>query len=175
MKNYLISVVTVALCSSLAGYMAVERDGGGIGKDLRMLGAICIILSIILPLSPVLSDIGDISDKLESMLEILRFGNAEMSESEASEEYEKIFNSQLIKSSVNEVQNSLKDLISQKFSIEKEDCHVEIVLGDGEDGEIYTENVIITLKGQAVWKDPYAIEEYITSLIKCNCIVRSSN
>lgn len=175
MKNYLISVVTVALCSSLAGYMAVERESGGIGKDMRMLGAICIILSIILPLSPILSDIGNISDKLESMLEILRFGNAEIGGSEESKEYEKIFNFQLIKSSVTEVQNSLKDLISQKFSIDKDNCHVEIVLGDGEDGEIFMKNVIITLKGQAVWKDPYEIEEYIKSIVKCNCIVRSSN
>lgn len=172
MKSYLISVVTVALCSSLAVYMAAEKDGGGIGKDLRMLGALCVILSIILPLSPVLSDIGNIGDKLESMLEILKFGSTEVTD---SEEYAKIFNSQLIKSSVSEAQSTLKDLISQKFSIDKDDCSIEIVLRDGAEVEIYPEKIIITLKGQAVWKDPYAIEEYLKGIVECDCIVRSSN
>lgn len=172
MKNYLISVITVAICSSLVGYIVTEDDGGGIGKNLRMVGAICLILAIVLPLSPVLGDIGNISDKLESALEILKFGGTDMSD---TEEYAKLFNYQLINSSISEAQNILNDLICQKFSIEKDDCYVEISVSNGSKEDISIEKVIVTLKDQALWKDPYAIEEYIRNMLECDCIVRSSN
>lgn len=174
MKNYLISVITVAICASLAGYMTVDNDkgGNGISKDLRMLSSICILLAVILPLSPLISNIGDISAKLESTLEILKFKTIEGAD---KEKYEKIFNSQLLDISVSEAENTVRDLIVQKFNISDEDCFIEITLNGNSDREQYFEKITVTLRGQAIWNDPYAIEEYIESTIGCECDVRSSN
>lgn len=174
MKNYLISVITVAICASLAGYMTTENDkgGSGIGKELRILGAVCILLSIVLPLSPVLSSIGSISDKLESALEVLKFKSIEATD---EEKYEKIFNSQLIDISIDEAESAIEELITQRFNISNEDCFIEIMLNESSDGELNFEKITVTLRDQAVWKDPYAIEEYIEDVIGCECNVRSSN
>ena len=84
--------------------------------------------------------------------------------------FEEIYNENLIKESVEGIEQRLCEMLCSKFSILPESVSVKITI-ENEAGALTVNEVRVYLSGMAILKDPHEIEEYLGELVDCRCEV----
>lgn len=169
MKDYIISVIIVSVCSGFATRIIPENSNSGTGKSIKFLCMLCVVSTLILPLAPALKNYSSIKSLVDSFLSVLDFEY-----DSTSEDYENMFNQSLNNVTTECVEDSVKKLLNEKFNISFDNMSVKAEIFAHKDGKYYISQITVILSDNAVWKNPYRIEELIKSTYGCDCIVKSS-
>ena len=161
MKNYLITVITVAICVGI--YNIISPGLHGIEKYSKMIGMLVLLCVIVSPIREVINtfDENGFDNIKESILD---------SNNESENEYSEIFKEYLNSYSVEKVKKEVCDILFEKYEIPDEECEVKIYT-QYQEGNLIISNMQIVLSGKSIFKNPYVIEEYFETLLSCSCEV----
>ena len=152
-KEYIISIIAIAIIGSFALIITPDGEGGGIKKHISLIVGLAAIVVIISPLISALEHLSEL--KLENI------GALEKD----NEEYESIFHSSYEAAERENLKNGIKSALYDKFKIDESECAVELTVQKGE-----LCRVLIRLYGSAVWCDSADIESYLGSLLGCEIV-----
>lgn len=158
MGTYIYGIVGAA---AVIGIMeSILPKGGKTGAYMKLITSLCLLCLVVKPAGAVLRDLPDLlAGKAEAFL----------SASEAEEEaYRTILDGQIEATVRAQLQAAILTELEQEFSVEN--CDVGVVLEKGEDGWQVV-RVAVNLTGRDVFRDPYAIEAHVGSLLDCDCTV----
>ena len=155
MKEYFISVITVALVS---GSVATLMPNSGLSKHIKLLCALCTVACIAFPIARLLGGSLDTAG-LENTFDVLV---------DSDEKYDEIYNRSISRYSELNAEFALKSEIVQNLDIANDAFDVKIVREE-KDGSIYVSRVRIYLYPNALSIDPRLLENYIFDRLKCNC------
>lgn len=156
-KAYILSIFATALLITVADILA--PSGGGASKHLKLVTSLAFICVLI---SPTVS--------LAERLKEFANGNWELGiEEDIEDHYSSQLQNALDDASFAYFEGMLKQTLCEQFAIAEDDLRVRVEW-TGEDTEVRPKKVTVILSGKAIWKDPAKIEEYVTSLLDCDCV-----
>ena len=157
MGQYVYGIIGAA---AVIGVMeSILPKSGRTRQYVRLITALCLLCLVVKP----------IGSFLESLPALLEDGMAGITEGVGvRDEYETILSGQIEAVVRDELCAAVREELSARFSIES--CEAGATL-TRTDGVLSVSRVVITLFGKDVFKNPYAIEEYFSDLLGCECIV----
>ena len=155
MTNYLYALLLVSLAAAIAGILSPEGERGGILKHVRLLSSLLLVFVIILPLKTGFSDLVSLGEG--------EFPFPEWIEAPDSEDQSEL-QEQLDRLSQEYFGQTLTERLEGQFSIASGEVRC-IVRWNGTTPTLVT----VVLSGKAIWKDPEAIEAFVSGLVGCEC------
>lgn len=153
MREYLFSVIGASFAASLILLVLPDKAKGKKGVcAIISLSVICAVASPISGLS--LDGLGDIISSVTD--------GADASDAED------IYYTQLIKLGCKELEGLLTERITNAFSLSPEDVDVTVEAEERE-GQFVPVRVAVGLRGMAIFADPYDLEDFVSSLVGCDC------
>ena len=160
MGEYLMGVIGAALFGGVITSALPDTGGGGsLKKYMGFIASLCVLCVI---LSPVTDALDTLSDFFDGGL----FDWVEKS----TVEYENEYYEYLVSYGKENAEEGISALICKEFSIDAENCHVSAEVYEDE-GALYLKRIRVILSGRAILKNPYEIEEYLSEIFGCECIV----
>ena len=161
MKNYLMYIIIVSLCVSVLNLLIPK--GKGLYKYIKLIGMLVILVSIISPIPEILDKFDmDILDEIR--------GDILNNDGTDNIEYSEMLNEYLHTYSIEQYKLQIKELLYDKFGIDKNECDINVNI-ISEEGKLEVSDLQILLLGKAIFKNPYEIEDYFKELIGCDCRV----
>lgn len=160
MGEYLISVIGAALIGGVITAALPDSGGGGaLKKYVGFIASLCVLCIIISPAMKALDVVSEFFDGgLDGWLE------------EHGQSYEDQYYGYLASYGKENAEEGIRELICREFSIDPENCHISAEVSES-DGKLGLDRIKVILSGSAVFKNPYEIEEYLSDLFECECIV----
>ncbi len=158
-KTYLLSIFATALLITVVDILAPSSAGSGLSKHLKLVLSFVFVCVLI---SPTVSF-------AERLLEFAN-GNWEFGvEEDVENHYATELQNALDDASKDYFEGMLTQTLCKEFEIAEGDLrtHVEWT-GEGEN--LRPQKVTVILSGKAIWKNPAKIEEYVSSLLDCDCV-----
>ncbi len=157
MKNYIVTLIGVALICGIVGALSPEGKGGSLKKHVNLVMSLCVLCILISPLGSVISSLGDI--------EI--FGDGGFDDNIDSE-YEEIYKNNLGKYTSESIAEESEKMLCDNFSLDEEDIEIRVTV------EIFEESFNVTraeliIYPSAIAKDPRKMKEFLENLINCEC------
>lgn len=161
MKSYLLSVIVISVVKGICDI--ISPDLKSIKKYIKVIGALCVLCVVISPLISIVNDIDDgVFDGMKNEL----LSDQEHSRGELNE----ILNNYLNEYSIDMLKKELHAILEEKFQIPSSES--EIIISTTKSNEkIEISEMLILLSGRSIFKNPYEIENYISTLLSCNCSV----
>ena len=155
-KVYLLSIFATALLITVVDILAPT---GGLSKHLKFVSAlvfICILISPTVSLAQRLQDFAN--------------GNWELDiEGDIEDHYSSGLQDALDEASKEYFEEMLKLTLCEEFAIVEDDLRVRVEWSSDGDS-LRPKKVTLILSGKAIWKNPAKIEEYVSSLLDCDCV-----
>lgn len=155
MKGYIVSVMCISIIGSIASMLAPDGEGGGLGKHIRLIFGICVVMVCINPIKDIVIYINE-----------LDLGAVVETPEQDSDRYGEIFDGAYGAAEVENLKNGIVQILSDRFGIDSAECEVAVVLTDGRG----LSRIVITLYGSAVWKNTNEIEDYLGEIFKCEIV-----
>ena len=152
MREYLLTLMSVALLGGIVGMISPEGD---IKKYVRLIGALCLLCAIS---RPIATSIYDGSLDMDGLLE----NGAE----HESVNYEQIYENMLSEGGKSYAKEVIKGYIAKDLELEESTFDIEIT-SDSEG----VESVTVYLRDEAIFADPKKIAEYVNDKFGCACVV----
>lgn len=161
MSKYLLSVILSSISIGLCDILVPKHNG--IDKLVKFIGMLIIL---IVSITPVMETIAEID---EGVFEGIK-NNLSVKQESYLDEYNGILEEYLKNYSLDEIQEYIKEILKEKYSIPSGECTVQI---DTEqlDSELSITNIRILLSGNSIFKNPYKIESDISSIFNSECQV----
>ena len=161
MSKYLLSVILSSISIGLCDILVPKHNG--IDKLVKFIGMLIIL---IVSITPVMETIAEID---EGVFEGIK-NNLSVKQESYLDEYNGILEEYLKNYSLDEIQEYIKEILKEKYSIPGGECTVQI---DTEqlDSEVSITNIRILLSGNSIFKNPYKIESDISSIFNSECQV----
>ena len=157
-KAYLLSIFATALLITVVDILA-PSSAGGLSKHLKLVLSLVFVCVLI---SPTVT----LAERL------LAFSNGDWEleiEGDLKDHYSQELQNALDDASKDYFEDMLTLTISQEFDILEDDLRV-IVEWDGVGESLRPKKVTLILSGSAIWKNPAKMEEYVSSLLNCDCV-----
>ena len=153
MREYLFSVIGASFAASLIMLILPDRAKGK--KQLGVIISLSLICTVTSPLAGLsLDGLGDIISSLTD--------GADVSDAEG------IYYAQLTKLGCEELEGLLTERISNAFSLSPD--HIDVTVeAEEREGQFVPVRVAVGLYGMAIFTDPYALEDFVSSLVGCDC------
>lgn len=155
MKGYILSIIGVCVVGTLISVVSPNGEGGGLGKHIRLIIAICVIGVCINPINEVINYINEVN--VEDLV-----GSDDKSETD----YEEIFKEHYSAAEIYNLKVGIRQLLCDRFDVDGAECSISVRLS--EDGKL--SGIFITLYGSAVFKDTGEIEKYFADLFDCEIV-----
>lgn len=158
-KAYILSIFATALLITVVDILAPTGTGGGLSRHLKLVSSLVLVCILI---SPTVS----LANKLKGFLN----GEWEFAfEEEMDDHYADELQNALDNASREYFEGMLTKTLCEEFAIAESDlrCHVE---WSGEGENLRPQKVTVILSGKAIWKNPAKIEEYVSTLLGCDCV-----
>ena len=152
MREYLLTLMSVALLSGIIGMISPEGDTK---KYVRLIGALCLLCAIA---RPIAASIYDGSFGIDGLLQ----NEAE----NETENYEEIYEKMLSEGGKSYAEEVIKGYIAKDMSLEESTFDIEI--SDDSSG---VASVTVYLRDGAIFADPRKISEYVNDKFDCACVV----
>ena len=160
MKEKLISIIIISLAMRILELVLPQNNATE--KHIKLIGVLCIVCVIASSIASVITKIDtDFFNELKN--ELINIDD------NVNQEYNEFFNDYLNEFSQYEVEKQLKEILYEKFGLNKEECN--IVMFTTNEDVLLLKKVQIILSGKSIFINPYNIEEYISNLISCECEV----
>lgn len=154
MKSYLYALILVSLAAAIAGILSPEGEKGGILKHIRLLSSLLLICILILPIQSGIS-----------YLFALQGGDIPLPDwTDIPEGDREELQNQLDLVSKDYFAKTLTARLENQFSIASGEVRC-MVKWESEKPILVT----VVLSGKAIWKDPDAIEAFVSGLVGCDC------
>ena len=155
----MLSIFATALLITVVDILAPSGTGGGLSRHLKLVISLVFVCILI---SPTVS-------LAQRLLEFSN-GNWEFDiEGDIGDHYEEELQGALDDASRDYFEGMLKQTLCKEFAIAEDELRIRVDwFGDGED--LRPKKVTVILSGKAIWKNPAKIEEYVTSLLGCDCV-----
>ena len=153
MKEYIISIVAVALLGALISLISPDGEGGGILRNVKAVIGVCIVVVCIGPFLSFISSLTEL--KAELLLP-----------PQSQQEYDYTFDSAYGAAEISSLKDGIKAILKDKFDIEDTECRITVSISEGR----RLERVFVTLYGSAIWKDTGEIEDYLGKLFGCEIV-----
>ena len=155
----MLSIFATALLITVVDILAPSGTGGGLSRHLKLVISLVFVCILI---SPTVS-------LAQRLLEFSN-GNWEFDiEGDIGDHYEEELQGALDDASRDYFEGMLKQTLCKEFAIAEDELRIRVDwIGDGED--LRPKKVTVILSGKAIWKNPAKIEEYVTSLLGCDCV-----
>ena len=160
MKAYLLSLIIAALVAALVGILAPSGERGGLAAHQRLITSLFLICVLIAPAENVLNVIQSLTTGDLSMI-----GLEEVPD---KKDYQEQMNDALSASSERYFTQMLTQTICEAFSIPTHEINCSVSWNKSEGKPT---RVTVILSGTSIWKDPHAIEAFVTELLGCECIM----
>ena len=157
MRQYIMNVVGVAILSGLADQILPEK--GKLRAHVRLLCGLCLLLVMVAPLGKVLSSLPSF---FEDGMAALEDAGGETGE------YDKILEGTVKEAVRAELTEALSQKLEKEFGVNAETVRIGISFEDGE--PLRLKRVLVTLTGKDIFRNPYTIEETLSSLLGCECV-----
>lgn len=159
LKAYILSVFVTALLITVVDILAPAGMGTGLSKHLKLVTSLVFVCILISPTVSLADRIREIAD-----------GDWEMGiEGDIEDHYSSQLQDALDDASKEYFEEMLKQTLCEQFEINEDDLRVGVVwVGEGEN--LRPQRVTVILSGKAIWKNPAKIEEYVSSLLDCDCV-----
>jgi hypothetical protein len=161
MKAYLLSLLAASILTILITLLAPEGERGGISKHVRLIASLFLVCVL---LSPVQALLRTLPDLLRG--EWIPSGEEETDDSHYKEQFEEAIG----QASKDYFTDMLTQALCKELSLSGEDLQCRVVWEPTE-REPTPARVIVTLSGQAIWKDPSQIRACVNTLVGCPCDV----
>ena len=163
-KTYILSVIAVSLTAAAVSIFCPNGKGGGILKHLKLLTSLALICVII---SPIVSLVKSLSDS-----SIDKFKDNIIGSISEGGDYESIFFKSLSDTSASELEKEIKKRICEAFQIDESNIEINAEYAV-ENDTVSFKRITVTLSGEAIFKSPYDIEDYVRTLtgIDCKCLL----
>ena len=160
MKSYLLSLVSVSLVISLTSILSPDGRGNGLARHVRLIAALLLICTLI---SPMRSLLGGLRALANGELSLPSFELPDRSEQEEE------LQATLDASSKSYFLQSLTQLLEREFDLDAGTLRCR-ARWEETDGEARPVQITVLLSGNAIWKDPKPIEQYVRDLLNCECV-----
>lgn len=159
LREYLSSLVIVAAAAGL--FSAFSPVSGAMKKYINYAIALAVVLVVLSPLKSVLKMIESLDELI--ILDTLD-ADSYASERERTDQW-------ILEKSQETIQEGIQTLLYDRFGIPKEEAKVSLVLDSSDPGAVVIQKIRIQLTGYAMWQNAREIENYIFSLVSCECEV----
>ena len=158
-KGYILSVMCISIIGSLIAMLSPEGEGGGIGKNTRLIFGLCVVLVCINPIKDIVLQIKDLDFD----------SNIGLPDGE-DDRYEEIFDSSYSSAEIENLKGGIKQMLSDRFNIDGTECAVSVKVIPAGEGKSRLEHIFITLYGSAIFKNTDEIEDYFGKIFSCEII-----
>ena len=160
----LYGLIAAAVAATLVELIAPQGEGGRLGGHVRLVAGLCVLIALIQPLREGVTLLramaeGDLSEVLPDV------------KLPAEEEYDSVWSDTLAAMGEQEVTSWVEGMLEQEFGIHPDNRRVQVLCEATEDGALHVKEVYIALWGAAIWKDPHAMEAYISERLSAPCTV----
>ena len=159
MKAYLLSLITAALVAALVNILTPNGDRGGIAAHQRLITSLFLVCVLIAPAEGVIKSLRNFADG--DLLEFLP------NDSPTQKDYQEQMNDALNASSERYFTQMLTQTLCEAFAIPSDEVRCAV---SWDKTESTPTRVTVILSGASIWKDPHAIEDFVTELLGCECI-----
>ncbi len=158
-KAYMLSIFATALLITVVDILAPTGTGGGLSRYLKLVTSLVFVCILI---SPTIS--------LAERIREFANGNWEFDiEGDMEDHYSSELQDALDDASRDYFEGMLKQTLCEQFAIIEDDLRVRVDwVGEGDNWR--PKKVTVILSGKAIWKNPAKIEEYVSSLLDCDCV-----
>ena len=159
MKQYIVNVILASVCVGVYENVA-PRALKPYSKLICMLVVVCIIISPLMDIIDLINDglLAELRDKLTSI------------EEEGTEKYNEILNEYLYSFSMQEFKTKINEILMKEFAIPSDECEIT-VFTESNSEKITVKKMLLLLSGRSIFKNPYEIEKYFSTLLNCECTV----
>ena len=158
-KAYVLSIFATALLITVVDILAPTGSNSGLSKYLKFVMSLVFVCILI---SPTIS-------LANRFLEIAN-GDWELNiEGDVEDYYSSELQDALDNASKDYFEDMLTLTLCKEFDILEDDLRVRVEW-TSENENLHPKKVTIILSGKAIWKNPANIEEYVSSLLGCDCV-----
>ena len=159
----LYALIATAVAATLVELIAPQGEGGRRGGQVRLIAGLCILIALIQPLREGITLLravaeGNLSEMIPDM------------ELPSEEEYGSVWADTLEGLGEQEVASWVEGVLGREFGINPDNRRVQVIC-ENTDSTLCVREVRIALWGAAIWKDPHAIEAYVSERLFCPCTV----
>ena len=158
MKGYIISVICISVITSLISMLTPDGEGGGIGKNMKLVCGLCIVFVSVNPIIKIVDGIKSLD--IESIVE----------GTEDEEKYQDMFDSSYTAAELANLKSGIKQMLSDRFGVEMSECDVTLTVQNNENGQSELVRIFITLYGSAIFKNTAEIEKYLGEIFNCEIV-----
>lgn len=159
MKSYLLTLIAASLMATLVGFLSPNGEKGGMAKHIKLLTSLFLVCVLIAPLKSA-------AEGLRSLID----GDWEIpwAESTDKENYQSEMQDAVNSASKSYFTDMLTQTLEQKFAIDTGNIRCTVRWEESAEALSPTQ-VTVFLSGKAIWKDPKAIESFVSELLGCEC------
>ena len=157
-KAYLLSIFATALLITVVDILA-PASAGGLSKHLKLVLSFVFVCVLI---SPTVT----LAERL------LAFSNGDWEfdiEGDIEDHYSSELQDALDNASRDYFEGMLTQTLCNEFEIAEDDLRVRVDW-DGVGESLRPQKVTLILSGNAIWKNSAKMEEYVSSLLNCDCV-----
>ncbi|MBR4296158.1 MAG: hypothetical protein IKT56_04890 [Clostridia bacterium] len=160
MKEYLLSVMAVAIFGSVSCAVCPGGEGKSLRTSVTLITSLLMILSVVKPIILFVNS-GE-KYNAESIIEDITMHE--------DSKYDAVWRKTLAASTTEAYNGYISELICEKFDINLNNFSVETKFESDKD-TIRPELVTIKLFGMGLFKNPRAIASEIEAILDCECVV----
>lgn len=161
MGKYLTSIIVVSIIIGIIQLIAPSH--ANLDKYIKMICTLVMLLVIISPILEIINDFDmDLLDEIKDKIEL--------PSEDKDNEYNEILKEYIKNHSISELKLEIKSILDKEFEIPSEECDIQLFTQTTQ-GKAVLSEVQILLSDRSIFKNPYKIEEYISSLLGCTCRV----
>ena len=158
-KAYIISIFATALLITVVDILAPTGANNGLSRHLKLISSLVFVCLLISPTVSLAERLGEFAK-----------GNWEFGiEGEIEDHYSEELQNALDNASQQYFEGMLTKTLCEEFQIAEDDLRVRVEW-EGEGEHLRPQKVTVILSGKAIWKNPAKIEEYVSSLLNCDCV-----
>ena len=157
-KTYILSIFATALLITVVDILA-PAGTGGLSRHLKLVTSLVLVCVLISPTVAFAEHIREFAD-----------GNWEFDiEGDIEDHYSSELQGALDNASFAYFEGMLEQTLCKEFNIVEDELRVRVEWS-GEGENLHPKKVTVILSGKAIWKNPAKIEEYVSSLLDCDCV-----
>ena len=155
----MLSIFATALLITIMDILTPTGANGGLSRHLKLVTSLVFVCILVSPTVSFVEHIREFAN-----------GNWEFDiEGDIEDHYSSELQDALDNASRDYFAGMLKETLCEQFEINEDDLRLRVDwVGEGEN--LRPKKVTVILSGKAIWKNPAKIEEYVSSLLDCDCV-----
>ncbi len=153
MKEYLWQLIAFSVLCGICTRICPGGEGGGYGRQIRLLGGVCMLLLVLSPIKQLAQGGVDIAQAVRDYFSSLE-------EMQGPQQGEGAYTQM----DANLAAYAIRQGLCEAFALASEEVTVGVRL---DDAAKQIETVSVGLSGQAIWQDSHAMEEWVQKNIGC--------